>query len=154
MQICNLNESIYGVHELIGLLKDLDDNFNPQFRTRINSFELFTAKLCQFGQVHIACDSQRILGAIGYYCNDIATQQGYITYLAVRPLYSGKGIANKLLKACIKTVRKAGMSTLTVRTDSLNAQAIKFYTSSGFHVNKKMSVDPGTEGKLFFEIGI
>jgi ribosomal protein S18 acetylase RimI-like enzyme len=152
MVICRLNESIWGVQELIELFRDLDDDFDPPFRTRIESFETFAQKLCRFGQIHVAYDDKEIFGAIGYYCNDHKTRKGYISYFGIRRPYRDRGIANDLLKACIEAVRSAGMRTLTVRADKSNARAVQFYKIHGFRVAYEAPADMVTEGKVFLEL--
>jgi len=155
LRISKLIKTDEGVESLKRLMTKLDGDFDPPFHTRVDSLEAFISKMLDSGMINVASKDSEIAGAVGYYCNDSIKFQGYITYFGVLHDYHGRGIANRLLEACIKKNIEAGMHNIRVRTDKSNLGAIRFYRKNGFILEKPEleTEDSNEKVYLVFEIG-
>ena len=67
-----------------------------------------------------------------FYCNDHEGQEGYLSMIAVRSGYDGKGIGTRLLSHTEKVCREQGMSSLRLEVNKSNDPAVSFYRKNGF----------------------
>lgn len=145
IKILNINDSIFKKQDLIDFIRSLNNQFDPPFITRIDSFESFVEKICSQGQFDIAMTRQYLAGIIGYYCNDCVDFNGYISYLAVSSWCRGRGVAAGLIQNCIEFNREVGMRKVKVRADKPNLKAISIYQKCGFRIvsenNKKIFLE-------------
>ncbi|MDM7923623.1 MAG: GNAT family N-acetyltransferase [Pyrinomonadaceae bacterium] len=65
-----------------------------------------------------------------------------LTKMAVSPAHHGRGIANRLMTACVGHARDKGASTIFLETNSVLAPAIALYRKFGF---VDTPLDPGSQ---------
>lgn len=77
-----------------------------------------------------------LIGLVAAYCNDQERRIAYITSVSVLPDWTGKGIASRLMKQCIKYAKALEMRQISLEVASDNAPAVRLYEKSGFVVGK------------------
>lgn len=80
-------------------------------------------------------DQDRILGMVTL---GEKNGRGDIGLVAVSGLARGQGIGKKLMAAAEAYFRKKGYQEVQVVTQGINEAAVKLYTGSGFHLDKKL----------------
>lgn len=77
----------------------------------------------------VAVQDNNILGYAGMYC---ILDEGYITNVAVSPLFRGNGIGKRLLNNLLDHAKKSKFSFITLEVRASNFIAINLYNSLGF----------------------
>lgn len=77
-----------------------------------------------------------LVGLVAAYCNDQETRVGHITNVSVIKLWTGKGIAARLIDQCAVHAKAAGMQQIGLEVAADNMPAIKLYKKSGFAAGK------------------
>jgi dTDP-4-amino-4,6-dideoxy-D-galactose acyltransferase len=80
-------------------------------------------------------DQDRILGMVTL---GEKNGRGDIGLVAVSGLARGQGIGKKMMAAAEAYFRKKGYQEIQVVTQGINEAAVKLYTGSGFHLDKKL----------------
>src|SRR5438309_644425 len=79
----------------------------------------------------VACDSAgQIVGTVG--AQVVATSEGHLRGMAVRPEWQGGEVAALLLSAAERTLLEAGCEAVSLDTTQPLARAIRFYERHGF----------------------
>ena len=73
-----------------------------------------------------------LVGLVAVYCNDRETRIAHITNVSVVKIWTGKGIAAKLINQCVEYAKAAGMRQVGLEVAVDNMFAIKLYEKSGF----------------------
>ena len=121
--------------DILNVLGRLDGFFRPPLSSRVD-LDSYSEKLLSRAEIdYILPDGREIAGLIAYYCNDAQSKVAYITYLGLLPEYQAKGIAGKLLDACISRCKLQNMHEIVVYTDEMNEKAIGLYRSRGFETS-------------------
>jgi len=121
--------------DILHLLGRLDGFFRPPLSSRVD-LGAYSEKLISRAEIdYMLSDGREIAGLIAYYCNDAQSKVAYITYLGLLPEYHGKGMAGKLLDACISRCMLQNMHEIVVYTDEMNEKAIGLYKSRGFETS-------------------
>ena len=66
--------------------------------------------------------------------------RGWINYLAVDPVYQGQGIGKQIMEAVEGKIREMGCPKINIQIRTGNQDAIKFYESTGYKVDKVVSM--------------
>lgn len=131
------NQDIYCIlrienyEDMLEVIKNFDNIFNPSLSKRITSLEVYTKKLEENAFIFIAKELE-VLGFIAFYANDTKSRIAYITLLAIQPFAQKKGIGKKLLNLCIKTSKINNMKAIKLEVHNDNINAINFYKKNGF----------------------
>ncbi|MCM1291718.1 MAG: GNAT family N-acetyltransferase [Bacteroides sp.] len=96
------------------------------------SLEQYAHKLLEKGRViaYIDVDSNAILSARGFYCNDKINKTAYGTMMSSLPEARGMGLAKKLILKMFEICSTNGMNK--VISSSVNPIAIHLYRSLGY----------------------
>jgi ribosomal protein S18 acetylase RimI-like enzyme len=126
-----LRPPLIGKQELATFLALCDADFSPPLSQRTN-LEAYAEKLLANAQLAGARQQNEIVGLAAFYCNDLATRRGYVTYLAVKREARGSGLGAQLIEKTIEISAAAGMETLELQTDQ--DRLVEFYKRLGFEV--------------------
>jgi len=122
--------------EILEHLETCDKDFRPPLSQRIDLSE-YCVKLAQNATNFEAWDGHRILvGLVSVYMNNFSIKTAFITSVSVCHVYTGKGIAKRLMAECIKEAKQKGFVQLQLEVNVLNAPAIKLYNSFGFYITE------------------
>lgn len=66
--------------------------------------------------------------------------RGWINYLAVDPVYEGKGLGRRLMAAAEQLLRQRGCPKINLQIRRSNQQAIGFYRAVGFQEDEVLSM--------------
>jgi GNAT superfamily N-acetyltransferase len=128
------------------LLAEVDHEFEPPLSSRLNLSE-YAMKLRERGQVIGGFADNVLRGIIGFYCNDQITHTGFITIVAVRPVFRARGLGTELILAALKVARQAGMVKVHLQTSTRN-RAARWYEKIGFRTVGAAPERPGGHGIL------
>lgn len=121
---------------LAGYVRLADIDFNPSIGGRVD-IDLWTKKIILSGDVILAISEERIVGAIFFYANDIASKKAYISYLSVHRDFRSQGIARNLLARSFSLSKEKGMRKVGVHTH--NDVALNLYKKIGFTVVEQVT---------------
>jgi ribosomal protein S18 acetylase RimI-like enzyme len=74
----------------------------------------------------------------------LAPDEAHIRMLGVSPEFRGRGIARRLVIACIETAQAAGKQRLTLETAPIMVAAQRLYTSMGFTPTPQRPMSDGS----------
>jgi GNAT superfamily N-acetyltransferase len=87
------------------------------------------------GTVFVARDGPAVVGTVSLHYT-ISTAEGdrvaWVEDVVVRPDRRGGGLGSRLIRHAIDFAQTANIPRLTLLTDGVNADAIRFYTRHGF----------------------
>lgn len=112
-------------------IKDLDKFFNPPIAEKVD-LRLYLEKLLTLGFILAVKDKAKYVGLAGFYCNDTATNVGYLSYFAIQEEYHGTGIARQLIGQVHSKMIEKNMKSSKVETTEMNEVANKFYLKNGY----------------------
>ena len=118
--------------EIVSFLKEIDNDVIPSLSSRLN-LEEYSSKICRFSECVIARLNNNIIGLSAAYCNDLKTQKGFLTLIAVTKDCRCKGIATRLLNETIHIAKLKNMKKLILETSIQNKHAVSFYIKRGFN---------------------
>ena len=151
ISVHTLKDSTFTLHDVHEFMKIVDEDFVPRFSSYVNISE-YLKKLMKYAEILLATDGNIVLGIIAFYCNNITGGISYITYLAVRHGYRGKGLAEKLLMKCIKMAKAAEMKKVQTRTWNGNKQAVSLYEKFGFRLVRKCADRADGSTSIYLEL--
>lgn len=112
-------------------LHAVDRNFPIPLSSKQN-IKQFAAKLCEKGTLCTVYESGEIVAMTAGYTKDIIDNQAYISIVATKTEFQGKGYATKLIKEFIDISRETGLSSIHLYTARQNLNAINLYKRIGF----------------------
>ena len=121
--------------EIADHLRCCDADFVPTLSERVeipNYAQKIASKATRFE----AWVNDTLVGLVAAYCNDQETRVGHITNVSVIKLWTGKGIAARLIDQCVVHAKAAGMQQIGLEVAADNMPAIKLYKKSGFAAGK------------------
>jgi len=120
--------------DLLGQLFKQERDFSPAAAKQRRALELILAQPAM-GRLFVVTCGARVLGMVSLLFT-ISTAEGgkaaWLEDLIVRPEERGKGLGTHLLSGAIEWARKAGLTRITLLTDSDNVQALRLYARHGF----------------------
>ena len=119
------------LEKLNNFLNEIDSDFPIPLSEKVDLFE-FSKKILSLGIVFAEFDGDTICGAILFYANDTETKTAYVSVLGVLKSHRKKGIAQRLLSECIKTLSEMDFKTVSLYTHKTNLGAIALYEKNGF----------------------
>ncbi|MFC1875103.1 GNAT family acetyltransferase [Chloroflexota bacterium] len=66
--------------------------------------------------------------------------RGWINYLAVDPVYQGRGIGKQIMEVVEGKIKRMGCPKINIQTRTDNQDAVKFYESVGYKLDKVVSM--------------
>ncbi len=112
-----------------------DAGFLPQLSGRVEIND-YAKKIVSKATQLEAWSGGTLIGFVAVYCNDQERRIAYITSVSVLPDWTGKGIASRLMKQCIKYAKALEMRQISLEVASDNTPAVRLYEKSGFVVGK------------------
>lgn len=123
----------YDKERLLCFLEAIDGRLPVPLSSRTN-LEDYSAKVLTNGHVLAIEEMGEIVAAILFYCNDQSNHAAYLTLLAVKPQYEGKGYGYALLNEAEKVMCSSGMDTCYLDTDITNNRSISLYSRDGWKI--------------------
>jgi ribosomal protein S18 acetylase RimI-like enzyme len=117
--------------EVVAHLRACADAFVPPLRQRVD-IDAYAAKIVARAERFEAWSGDELSGLVAAYCNDAQAATAFITSVSVTPAWQGRGLASRLLLACIEHVRRAGLERIELEVDLQNAAAEALYRKHGF----------------------
>lgn len=119
------------IKEVSNFINLMDEYFSPPISMRVFIPDYASKLIKKANLFGFEVDGQ-LSALIAFYCNDRITKNAYITYLAVSPVCTGRGVASKLLEACIEKCIEKNMQTIYVETWFENTSTINLYEKYDF----------------------
>lgn len=77
-----------------------------------------------------------VAGIAFFYANNLITQKGYLTQIAVTQKYQGMGLAKKLLNIMEKIMLQNKMFEVELEVEKNNKTALCLYSNCGYRIIK------------------
>lgn len=116
-------------------LRDGESAYVEHLLARVN-IEQYAIKIKKFAHCFEAWDNERLIGLVAVYINS-EERRGYITNVTVLPAWQSRGIASRLLQACINYVDDAGIQEIGLEVASQSVRAQELYLKHGFMFEDK-----------------
>ena len=87
--------------------------------------------------VFVAAAAGEVIGTVG--CVVMASGEGHVRGMAVRPEWQGRGVALRLLHAVEDELRRTGCRRVTLDTTAPLGHAIRFYERNGYAATGRIS---------------
>lgn len=114
-------------------LRACDASFVPPLSPRV-ALEAYAEKIVSRAERFEAWSGACLVAFLGAYCNAPESRTAFVTSVSVLPLWQGKGIASRLLQACIEYVREGDFQRIELEVDLQNTAAFHLYQNHGFEV--------------------
>ena len=118
--------------EIAAHLRACADAFVPPLRQRVEDIDAYAAKIIDHAERFEAWSGADLAGLVAAYCNDVRANTAFITSVSVMAEWQERGVASRLLHACIEHVRRAGFERIELEVDRQNAAAGALYEQHGF----------------------
>ena len=109
-----------------------NENFIPVLNEKID-IAAYSQKIVENSVTFEAWVNEELAGLIAAYLNDMGNHIGFITNVSTVKEYSGKGIASRLMKSCIKYAGEHQFNEIALEVFNKNVGAIQLYKKFGFH---------------------
>jgi len=111
-------------------LRCCDADFIPPLSHRVE-IETYAEKIKQKAMRFEAWSDNKLIGLVAAYLNN-EKKCGFITSVSVLRDWTGKGVAGKLMKQCIRHAISSDMRQLKLEVAANNHPAISLYDKNGF----------------------
>lgn len=119
--------------DILDHIYQCDDDFIISLINRLN-IEEYVQKLINKAITFEAWYKNELIGLVATYYNDDVDFKGYITSVSTIKSYTGKGIANILLKNCIEYAKSNNFIEIHLEVEKDNLKAISLYNKYGFSI--------------------
>lgn len=123
-----------GAAQVAAHLRACDGAFVPPLSERVD-LDAYATKIVQHAERFEAWSGQDLTGLVAAYCNDPERQAAFVTSVSVLPPWHGRGVASRLLDACVEFVREIGVERIELVVDTHNEAATRLYRKHGFAVS-------------------
>ena len=124
---CLVNEASQVKNILLQFIK-----YFPDLEQRVKNIDSYAEKLSQNARVLCQYLEGDCAGFSAYYANNIETQTGYITLIAIHENFRRQGLGSKLIRECFEDMKNFDMKRVRLEVRKDNGGAIKFYESEKF----------------------
>ena len=121
------------------ILNDFDKEFIHQNNKK--QLEKLSKKISKNGITIISKIDDDIAGFCSFYCNDLDSKTGYITKIAVKEKYRGKGVGKQIISEAEKISKENQMEKMMLEVYNQNSPAITLYTKCGYTFKENASTD-------------
>jgi ribosomal protein S18 acetylase RimI-like enzyme len=121
------------------ILKEYNESFPVSIDSRVGNLAQYAEKLINNSQAYVLFYNNTSVGTVIFYANDKQNKAAYLTMIAVKQQFRGKGFASLLLSLCEDKSKEAGMIKLILEVDLRNENAVGFYYNKGFKYLDKAS---------------
>jgi ribosomal protein S18 acetylase RimI-like enzyme len=119
--------------EILKILHEFDNIFSSPISKKVESLSNYANKLFENAFVYVA-RTDKNLGFVTLYANDINSNIAYISYIGVKKEARNMDIGKKLLETCKNKATEQGMKYLKLEVQKDNWIARKFYKKNGFSI--------------------
>lgn len=119
--------------EVSAHLRACDAAFVPPLSQRV-ALDDYAEKIVSRAERFEAWSGACVVAFLAAYCNDLERRTAFVTSVSVLPPWHGKGIASRLLQACIEYVRESGFERIELEVELQNTAAFNLYQKYGFEV--------------------
>lgn len=117
--------------QLYDFLLQVDSMF-PISLSQKQNLEEFADKLYQKALLCMEVVDNKIVACVAGYVDNVTDNRGYISIVATRTGYQGKGYASKLIRSFLAKAKNKGLSSVHLYAVSSNIVAINMYKRIGF----------------------
>jgi ribosomal protein S18 acetylase RimI-like enzyme len=114
-------------------LAKADDAFIPPLSDRVEIND-YAKRIADRAERFEAWAGGILVGLVAAYCNDTANRTAYVTSVSVIPEYQRRGIATRLVDACIAFAKDRQFRRVALEVDQDNQPAVELYEAHGFRV--------------------
>lgn len=128
------------IPHLIELLSELfaqEADFRPDYAKQTRGLRMVIEQP-GFGRIFVARKGNEIIGMVNLLFTISTAEGGFVMLLedlVVRPGCRGSGTGSALLRHAVHFARTNGFARITLLTDRVNEQAIRFYERHGFRLS-------------------
>lgn len=126
-------DQLFGI--LLPFIEAQDHEFDPPLSSRV-LLDRYAKRLAQHAEVLLAAetDLQSPVGICAFYCNDMTSERGYISYLGVTPPARHHKTGQQLVQRSLEVAWSRGMRSVELHTTPNDPRLQQFYERSGFAV--------------------
>lgn len=138
---------IKSLEEMEKLLNEYDGSAVRTISSRTGDLRAYAGKLFQYAENFALYDGETAhteVGFASFYGNDAKSRTVYLTIIAVRPAFRGRGFGTAVLNYLETFGKENGMDRIKLEVDKENTGAIRFYGKNGFQITEEAS------GESFF----
>ena len=131
------SDDIPQLAELLSALFTQEADFRPDPARQVRGLRLIIEQP-QVGRIFVARESGSIVGMVNLLFTVSTAEGGLVVLLedlVVRPGHRDKGAGSALLRHAIDFAEANGFARITLLTDRVNEQAIRFYAKHGFQLS-------------------
>lgn len=115
-----------------------DADFIPPLSQRVE-INLYAKKIIANAIRFEAWFDYTLIGLVAVYCNDNENHTAFITSVSVLRAWLRKGIAERLIKQCVKYAIESNIQHISLEVARNNIAAVSLYEKLGFIANKTES---------------
>lgn len=119
------------IEQLLRFLMDVDDQF-PIAISKKQNLDSLAAKLHSKATLCTAIDGDEIVSMAAGYTDHVVENMAYLSILATRKEYKGKGLAEQLVNEFISIARDKHLIAVHLYAVHENLPAVKLYEKLGF----------------------
>ena len=119
------------VSQIETFLREVDFTFPVPLSHKQNLHD-FAVKLFKKATLCCAMDGGKIAAAVAGYTNDLIKNIAYISIVATRPDFRGKGLASRLLREFVDVCRRKKIDAVHFYVAQNNSAALRLYERLGF----------------------
>lgn len=131
----NFTVNLCAVEDIRTHLSRCDHQFSPRLSERVDICA-YAEKIRDKAFTFEAWERENLVGLVAAYMNR-AEGSCYITSVSVQAEFSGRGIAAKLIDACLEQADSASIATISLEVSEENRPAISLYEKFGFQITEK-----------------
>lgn len=136
MQWC---KGIENKDRILDFLYKVDDILIPRLSARVDMSN-YASKLAANAHSVFLLDDKKDIASCSVYCN---TEIGFITSIAVKEPYIGKGIGTLMLQEVVKHCKEQGCTQIRLQVYNENIRALNMY-----HRNKFYAIQEFDDSKM------
>lgn len=115
------------------LLHEVDDEFQPLLSQRIN-IQDYAKKIVDKSIIFPVFIEGELACFISFYVNGRSANIGFITMVAVKKKFRGRGLGKVMVKSSIELCRNLKMNAVRLEVDKTNHPALHLYKEFGFNI--------------------
>lgn len=131
MDVIDYQQDSTTVSDIVEFLQLCDSDFIPPLSSRVLLTE-YGEKIFTNAVRFEAKFKGQLVGLVALYCNDPHRCLAHITSVSVLNVWSGKGIASRLMSDCIDYVKLKKVKQIALQVNSDNLAAFGLYEHKGF----------------------
>ncbi len=116
---------------IVAHLRSCDENFFADLISRVDIGH-YAAKIADKAHLYEAWQGKRLVGLLAAYHNQGEPEFDFISNISVVKDYAGRGIASRLMHACLETSKAGKIGEIRLSVSPLNADALALYNKFNF----------------------